>query len=48
VKDGLGAGAVALLVGLQPVLTAIWQSARVSNTASTVGSGSGCCSGSPA
>jgi drug/metabolite transporter (DMT)-like permease len=28
VKDGMGAGLVALLVGLQPVLTAVWVSAR--------------------
>jgi drug/metabolite transporter (DMT)-like permease len=28
VKGGLGAGAVALIVGLQPVLTALWQSTR--------------------
>jgi drug/metabolite transporter (DMT)-like permease len=28
VKDGMGAGLAALLVGLQPVLTAIWVSAR--------------------
>jgi drug/metabolite transporter (DMT)-like permease len=28
VKDGMGAGLVALLVGLQPVLTAIWVAAR--------------------
>ena len=30
VKSGIGAGTVALLVGLQPVLTAIWLSARSS------------------
>jgi drug/metabolite transporter (DMT)-like permease len=28
VKDGMGAGLAALLVGLQPVLTAVWVSAR--------------------
>lgn len=28
VRDGMGAGLVALLVGLQPVLTAMWQSSR--------------------
>ena len=28
VKDGMGAGLAALLVGLQPVLTAVWISAR--------------------
>jgi drug/metabolite transporter (DMT)-like permease len=28
VKGGLGAGAIALVAGLQPVLTAVWQSAR--------------------
>jgi drug/metabolite transporter (DMT)-like permease len=28
VKDGMGAGLVALLVGLQPVLTAVWVAAR--------------------
>ena len=30
VKSGIGAGTVALLVGLQPVLTALWMSARAS------------------
>jgi drug/metabolite transporter (DMT)-like permease len=33
VKAGIGAGTIALLVGLQPVLTALWLSARSSDTA---------------
>ena len=32
VKGGIGAGTVALLVGLQPVLTAVWQSATAMRT----------------
>ena len=32
VKHGIGAGTVALLVGLQPVLTALWMSATASRT----------------
>ncbi len=35
VKAGIGAGTVALLVGLQPVLTALWMSTAGSGTASS-------------
>ena len=36
VKAGIGAGTVALLVGLQPVLTALWVSATASATHASV------------
>jgi drug/metabolite transporter (DMT)-like permease len=35
VKAGIGAGTVALLVGLQPVLTALWMSSRASSAGDT-------------
>ncbi len=39
VKAGMGSGVSALIVGLQPVLTAIWLSARGTRVSSVNGSG---------
>ena len=50
VKAGIGAGTVALLVGLQPVLTALWVSQHARGARRRVaarGSGPACCSASP-
>ena len=56
VKAGIGAGTVALLVGLQPVLTALWLTARAGRArasrrasgAASCSASAGCCSSSGA